>query len=56
MAQRKSTKHEYNLVVTFQISQIGDDDEADEFLRELQTDPAIKDLIFVTAGKYNFQP
>lgn len=38
-------------VVNFQISQIGDDPEADEFLERLQTDPKIKDHIFCTRGK-----
>ncbi|KAF8460890.1 hypothetical protein BDZ91DRAFT_700035 [Kalaharituber pfeilii] len=50
--KQKLRERGYDLrIVNFQISQIGDDDSADAFLHRIQTDPRIKDHLYVTTGK-----
>jgi len=39
-------------VVRFQISQIGSDVKAQKFLAGLDSDPALQDALYCTAGKY----
>ncbi|UKZ77550.1 hypothetical protein TrVFT333_005273 [Trichoderma virens FT-333] len=49
--------HEYNKkVVRFQISQIGYDESAKEFIRSLASDPALSDVLYCTTRKIPLAP